>query len=209
MRILCIGDSNTWGYVPALGTRRENRWTKILAAAMPEHEIIEEGYSGRTLLAPDYEGRQRCGMDYLKMLLMSHKPVDCVVVMLGTNDLKRMYGFTAGYLARGMQEYLRVILNPYQWEGFSVPRVLVVSPIHLGDDLPRREGDTGIFDENSVRQSKALAGALKPICTAYGAAFMDAAEYASPSDEDCIHMDEENHRALARGIEEKLCSMLE
>ena len=207
MRILCIGDSNTWGYVPALGTRRENRWTKILAAAMPEHEIIEEGYSGRTLLAPDYENRQRCGLDYLKMLLMSHKPVDCVVVMLGTNDLKRMYGFTAGYLARGMQEYLRVILNPYQWEGFSVPKVLVVSPILLGEDLPRREGPYGIWDENSVLQARGLAGAIAPICTQYGAEFLDAAQFAQPSEVDCIHMDQENHARQAQVIFEKLLQM--
>lgn len=209
MRILCIGDSNTWGYVPATGARHENRWTRVLAAAMADHEIIEEGYSGRTLIAPDYEQRQRCGLDCLKMLLMSHKPVDCVVLMLGTNDLKRIFGFTAGYLALGMKEYLRVILNPYQWEGFAVPKVLVVSPIHLGEELALREGESGIFDANSVLQSRALAGELKKVCADYGVEFLDAADHASPSDADCIHMDEENHRALARGIEKKLRSMLE
>lgn len=208
MRILCIGDSNTWGYVPAIGARHENRWTKVLSRRLPDWEIIEEGYSGRTLMAPEYEQRQRCGIEYLKMLLMSHKPVDCVVLMLGTNDLKRFYGFTAGYLARGMQEYLKIILNPYQWEGFSVPRVLVVSPIHLGANLARREGPYGIFDENSILQSRALAGELKAVSEAYGADFLDAADYAEASDADCIHMDEENHRALALGIEGKLRAML-
>lgn len=209
MRILCIGDSNTWGYVPGLGTRHENRWTRILSRRRPDWEIIEEGYSGRTLIAPDYEQRQRCGIENLKMLLMSHRPVDCVVLMLGTNDLKSCYGFTVQNLARGMQEYLRIILNPYQWEGFAVPRVLVVSPIHIGEQRIRQEGPYGVFNENSVAQSRALAGALKSVCDAYGVDFMDAADHAGPSGVDCIHMDEENHRALARGIEEKLCSMLE
>ena len=68
MRILCIGDSNTWGYIPGSGQRHENRWTRVLAARAPEWEIVEEGYSGRTLTAPDYEQRQRCGMESLKML---------------------------------------------------------------------------------------------------------------------------------------------
>ena len=44
MRILCIGDSNTWGYNPVNGQRYERRWTKVLAELMPENEIIEERY---------------------------------------------------------------------------------------------------------------------------------------------------------------------
>lgn len=207
MRILCIGDSNTWGYVPGTGARHAHRWTRVLAGLMPQAEIIEEGYSGRTLTAPDLERRERCGMDYLKMLLMSHKPVDCVVLMLGTNDLKSFYHASAHSIANGIREYLKVILNPYQWEGFSVPKVLVVSPILLGEDLPRREGPYGIWDENSVLQARGLAGAIAPICAQYGAEFLDAAQFAQPSEVDCIHMDQENHARLAQVIFEKLLQM--
>ena len=179
-----------------------------MAARAPEWEIVEEGYSGRTLTAPDYEQRQRCGMESLKMLLMSHRPVDCVVLMLGTNDLKRRYHASAGDLAAGLREYLKTILNPFQWEGFAVPKVLVVSPIFLGEDLPAREGPYGIWDENSVLQSRGMAGAMETVCREYGVGFLDGAETASPSDVDCIHMDEENHRRLGLAVEEKLRGIL-
>lgn len=207
MRILCIGDSNTWGYIPGTGQRHERRWTKVLGQLMPRAEIIEEGYSGRTLTSPDFEQRQRCGMESLKMLLMSHKPVDCVILMLGTNDLKSRYHVSAGAIANGIREYLKIILNPYQWEGFTVPKVLALSPILLGDDLPAREGPFGIWDDNSILQSNGLAGAIAAVCAEYGVEFLDAARFARPSEVDCIHMDEENHEKLAQGIFEKLLQM--
>ena len=60
MRILCIGDSNTWGYNPENGWRHENRWTKVLQKLMPENEIVEEGMNGRTLLSVDPFIKERC-----------------------------------------------------------------------------------------------------------------------------------------------------
>lgn len=76
MRILCIGDSNTWGYNPENGWRYQKRWTRVLGDLMPEHEIVEEGMNGRTLLTVDPFMQERCGIAGLKMLLMSHKPID-------------------------------------------------------------------------------------------------------------------------------------
>ena len=70
MRILCIGDSNTWGYNPVNGQRFEKRWTKVLSELMPENEIIEEGLNGRTLTSVDPVFKERCGIKGLKMLLM-------------------------------------------------------------------------------------------------------------------------------------------
>ena len=61
MRILCIGDSNTWGYNPVNGRRFEKRWPKILGEMMPDSEIIEEGLCGRTVISRDDEQPERCG----------------------------------------------------------------------------------------------------------------------------------------------------
>jgi lysophospholipase L1-like esterase len=105
MRILCIGDSNTWGYNPENGSRFEKRWTKVLASYMPEHEIIEEGLNGRTLLSQDIYVKERCGIDGLKMLLLSHRPIDCVIIMLGTNELKNCFKCSADYIANGVEEF--------------------------------------------------------------------------------------------------------
>lgn len=62
MRILCIGDSNTWKYNPKNCLRFQKRWTKILSGLLPNDEIIEEGLNGRTLTSKDPHVKERCGI---------------------------------------------------------------------------------------------------------------------------------------------------
>lgn len=204
MRILCIGDSNTWGYNPKNGQRLERRWTRLLGEMLPEDEIVEEGLCGRTLISMDREKRERCGIDSLNVLLMSHMPVDLVLVMLGTNELKTVFHTNARFIARGVREFIRTIKNPFLWEKAYIPRVLVISPILLRDDIREREEFYTGFDENSIEQSGHMAEEIGKVCETYGVDFMNAADYAKASGIDGIHMDEENHRKLAEAICRKI-----
>ncbi len=208
MRILCIGDSNTWGYNPLNGLRFEKRWTKVLAELMPENEIIEEGLNGRTLLSVDPEIKERCGITGLKMLLMSHKPIDCVVVMLGTNELKKFFPANAEYIAEGVREFIKIILASTLWERFYIPKLLIVSPVLIGKELIKNEDAFGDFDENSVIQSKRMAEAISAVCSEFHVDFMNAADYAKASLVDNVHMDEENHEKLAEAMNAKLREIL-
>ena len=89
--VVCFGDSNTWGYVPGSNGERftlEVRWPARLQAALgQEWAVIAEGPSGRTATVerPDSEGRN--GLPYLLPCLLSHAPVDALVIFLGTNDV--------------------------------------------------------------------------------------------------------------------------
>ena len=208
MRILCIGDSNTWGYNPLNGLRFEKRWTKVLAELMPENEIIEEGLNGRTLLSVDPEIKERCGITGLKMLLMSHKPIDCVVVMLGTNELKKFFPANAEYIAEGVREFIKTILEPTLWERFYIPKLLIVSPVLIGKEFIKNEDAFGDFDENSVIQSKRMAEAISAVCSEFYVDFMNAADYAKASLVDNVHMDEENHEKFAEAMNAKLREIL-
>ncbi|MBQ4523226.1 MAG: GDSL family lipase [Lachnospiraceae bacterium] len=209
MRILCIGDSNTWGYNPTNGQRYKRRWTKVLVGLMPENEIVEEGLNGRTLLSADPVIKERCGITGLKMLLMSHKPVDYVVVMLGTNEMKKFFECSADYVAKGIREFIEVIQNPEIWQRFQVPKLLIISPVLIREELLENGDVFGEFDENSVLQSKCLARAIEKVCREYKVEFMNAADYAEASLVDYIHMDEENHRKLAEAVNFKLREMFE
>ncbi len=204
MRILCIGDSNTWGYNPENGQRFTGRWTKVLASLMPEHDIIEEGLNGRTLLSEDPYIKERLGIASLKMLLLSHRPVDVVVIMLGTNDLKSFFPCSVDYIAKGIAQFIEVTFEPMIWERFTVPKLLVVSPVHIREDVVKNGGAFGEFDMESVVQSKQMAPAIEAVCAKYGVNFMDAAKFAEASLIDGVHMDEENHAKLACVIAEKL-----
>jgi len=102
-RVLCYGDSNTWGYDPA--TRRrfapDFRWTGVLANRLgPDHLVIEEGLNGRTTRWDDPIEPGRNGLALLRPCLDTHEPLDLVIVMLGTNDLKRRFNVTASDIAR-------------------------------------------------------------------------------------------------------------
>lgn len=209
MRILCIGDSNTWGYNPENGWRHENRWTKVLQKLMPENEIVEEGMNGRTLLSVDPFIKERCGIMGLKMLLMSHKPIDCVVVMLGTNELKNSFECSADYVAKGIEEFIKVILDKVLWDRFSVPRLLVVSPVLIREELIVNGDVFGGYDEKSVFESQRMARAIESVCQRYDVDFMNAADFAVASLVDNLHMDEENHGKLAVAINEKIGEMFD
>lgn len=207
MRILCIGDSNTWGYDPESGWRHQNRWTKVLQKLMPEHEIVEEGMNGRTLLSVDPFMKERCGIAGLKMLLMSHKPIDLVVVMLGTNELKTSFECSAEFVAKGIEEYIKVIGDKVMWDRFDVPRLLVVSPVLIREELIVNGDVFGGYDEKSVRESQRMAGAMEVVCNKYNVDFMNAADYAVASLVDNLHMDEENHEKLAAALCGKIGEM--
>ena len=208
MRILCIGDSNTWGYNPMNGRRYERRWTKVLGELMPEHEIVEEGLNGRTVLSMDPIVKERCGITGLSMLLMSHKPVDYVVVMLGTNEMKKYFKCNANYVAKGIGEFIKVIQTQEVWRRFEIPKTLIVSPILIRDEIINNGDIFGEYDENSVIQSKLLASAVSDVCREYKVDFLNAADYAQASTYDCIHMDEENHQKLAEAIFSKLKELI-
>ena len=139
MRILCIGDSNTWGFDPADRTRQDRRWTRLLRTWLKEDEIIEEGCNGRTFAFEDPFTPGRCGLAALPTLLMSHDPIDLVIVMLGTNDLKVQFHANAAAIARGARSFVRTISDPNLYT-YGVPSILIVSPILLHEKIEELEG---------------------------------------------------------------------
>ena len=89
--ILCFGDSNTWGYEPLVARRypADVRWPGVLQNSLgSDYRVIEEGLNGRTTFINEDERPLRSGSDVLPIILESHRPLNLVVVMLGTNDLK-------------------------------------------------------------------------------------------------------------------------
>ena len=94
MNILCFGDSNTWGYKPdKTGRFDENtRWTALLQKKLgPEYHIIEEGLCGRTTVFQDELREGRRGLDLIGVTVEMHNPIDLMIIMLGTNDLKNRF----------------------------------------------------------------------------------------------------------------------
>ena len=205
-QILCFGDSNTYGLIPGTKDRYDwdTRWSGTDRAAAVGGWLPH--CRGRTVRTDDgfddplRDGRR--GTELLSVILETHKPVDVVVLMLGTNDCKTMYDTSAEVIGRGVERLLDQIRS-------STPdsKILLMSPIALGEGV----GEAGYdpeFDESSVAVSKRLPEVYRRIAHERGISFLAASAYAKPSEEDREHMNEEGHAALAEAVYAKLKEML-
>lgn len=201
-QFLCFGDSNTYGLIPGSKDRYEwsKRWTGQLEEEIRPHgyRIIEEGLCGRTSVFEDELRTGRRGADFLPAILETHRPLDGIILMLGTNDCKRVYGASAEVIGKGIEKLLLQIRadDPAQ-------KVLLISPILLAERV-WEEGFDPEFDEKGVETSRRLKGIYKELAKKYGCAFLAASDYAGPSEIDREHLDEAGHHQLARAISQKL-----
>jgi lysophospholipase L1-like esterase len=196
--ILCYGDSNTHGTAPLPvpgGMDRHpqgRRWPDVLAAGLGEaHAVIAEGLPGRTTVHDDpVEGGMRNGATVLPAVLHSHRPVDLLILMLGTNDLKTRFSVTAWEIARSTE---RLVLMA-RAEGV-VRDILVMAP------APVRETGTlaEVFAGAEARQA-GLTEHLRAVADRQGAGFFDAGAHVTVSGLDGVHWAAEDHVTLGRAL---------
>ncbi|MDD4371518.1 MAG: SGNH/GDSL hydrolase family protein [Anaerostipes sp.] len=212
--IVCFGDSNTYGYNPHTGFRYdyEVRWPGVLQKMVKEDaRVIEEGLNGRTTCFDDVIRPGRIGLEYLDPCLHSHGPVDLVILMLGTNDLKVRFGLTPITIGKAVECLIKKILEitPQKREDGKPADILLVSPIHIGDNVAQIPAGEEMGFERALEYSKRLAPIYEEYAKAYGIDFLDAAKYAKPSQVDACHMEPESHGSLGRAIGEKVKEILE
>ncbi|MCR4594511.1 MAG: arylesterase [Clostridiales bacterium] len=199
--LLCFGDSNTWGLIPKTGSRYPDniRWTGILQEKLRQDDIhlIEEGLCGRTTAFDEGRFDRRNGLKSLPAILKRHSP-DAVVIMLGTNDCKTVYKLSAEKIAEGLERCIDEILK-----FVTADKVLIVSPIYLGDNVWKQEYDPE-FDKHSVKLSHELFGEYMKIAEKKGAGIINAADYVYPSNVDQEHFTAEGHRDFAEMLYETL-----
>ena len=200
INILCFGDSNTFGTNPKGGRHSWNvRWPGRLQVLLgPDYYVIEEGLGGRTTIWEDPLEPNRCGIKALPIALLSHKPLDMVILSLGTNDCKAFFNASPRVIAAGMERLCSDVLSFDYGPGYKIPKILIVSPIHIGTDLEHCPYFS--FDETSPAKSMALAPLYKQVADNHSCLFLDASQVAQPSPVDQLHMDAKSHAALAESL---------
>ena len=208
--ILCYGDSNTWGCVPIVGEEPADRlgpverWPGVLRAELGDgHWIVEEGLPGRTTVFDDPLEPHRNGRSFLLPCLLSHRPLDLVVVMLGTNDLKARIGVSARDIAAGAGMLVDEIARSESGRDRGAPRVLLVCPPPLG----RLESFAEEFD-GGREKSLALAEHYAAAARERGCELLDAGGVIRTSDVDGIHLDAREHDKLGRAVAERARALL-
>ncbi len=207
-RIICFGDSNTWGYDPETRTRydEKTRWPMAMQMLLgDDYQIIEEGQNGRTIASEDpWEWGNKKGMDYVLPMVESHHPFDLLIIMLGSNDLKAKFHLPAGDIAGGLQNMLMKIKSFMKYKCGAQPQILVVSPIYIGGNIEASPLAEFMEGQISVEKSKQLAGWYKLVAEQFDCAFMDASDFASPSPMDALHLTAKEHRKLAEAMADKV-----
>lgn len=205
--ILCYGDSNTYGYDPDTGKRHDRniRWTGRLQKILGDHyNVIEEGCNGRTTDYALPEEPWRNGMTTIHACIYTHKPVDLVILMLGTNDLKDAFHAEAEDIAGNIRKYLELIHSFTKEKQEHPAEILLMAPACLGKGISVTSPFSGEFSEASRQKSLKLAELYRKAAEEAGCMFLNASDYVKVSDADSLHLDNEAHYALAHAIAEKI-----
>lgn len=204
--VLCYGDSNTFGAAtvdrPDGRYGPDERWPGVVAAQLGGGwRVIEEGLNGRTTVRDDpIEGAFRNGKSYLLPCLLTHMPLDAVVIMLGTNDLKARFNIPTSEIAAGVGVLAGIVQQAEVGPGGSVPEILVVAPPPVLAEIPfHGEMFAGAYDKALQFADKYAAMAKEA-----GIHFLDAGSVVTSSRYDGFHLDPEAHRALGEAVAGKL-----
>lgn len=199
--ILCYGDSLTWGYDPLTGNRiaSDKRWPGVLRQILGhEYVIIEEGLNGRTTVWDDpLHGGYKNGKKYLIPCLASHRPIELVILFLGTNDLKMRFSLSAAEIAQGIRVLVNIILKSESGICGSSPKILLVAPPHI-TELSYFAPEF----ESGKTKSRQLGDYYSQVAEEYGCSFLDSSKVVVASDIDGIHLDSAEHVKLGYKIAE-------
>ena len=206
--VVCFGDSNTHGADPVTLARfpREVRWPGVLRAELDgAAEVIEEGLNGRTTLWDDPFTDGRNGRPYLLPCLQSHAPVDVLVLMLGTNDLKTIFA-TAGERDRGGRGGARgprpgVRDRPRRWPATRAG----------GGAAPARRDHRavrGLGVRRGAGGQRQLPRLYRVVAETQGVAFLDASVLVEGDPADGVHLDPAGHGILGRAVADAVREML-
>lgn len=194
--ILCYGDSNTWGYTPGTGERFSStqRWPCILQQSLGKtFHIIEAGLNGRTTVFDDPGKDGRNGLAGLGPLLKSCPPLDLVILMLGTNDLKHHLGVSAVETARGIERLVEEIELRSAGLKPESTQILIISP--PGIETSSQSQDP-LF-RGALEKMREFPRLFAEVANNKACHFLDAAQFVNPSPIDGVHLDAEGHACLA------------
>ena len=199
--ILAFGDSLTWGFIAGTFERHpfEVRWPNVLAAGLDgKARVIEEGHNGRTTVFDDpttFDDRN--GSRALPMLLSSHTPLDLVIILLGTNDIKFANRCRAFDASMGMGRLVQIVQTFPFLEWAPKPEVLIVAPPAL---VPTSDEWFNDLWGHAIAESKLFGKHYARVAEEMGVHFFDAGSVAIADKTDGGHLDAANTKAIGTAL---------
>lgn len=211
-RILVFGDSNSYGFDPVTGLSGGRfdetvRWPRVMETLLGKgYRVIEDAVNGRTTAFDDPIREHRNGVKCIDRCFASSSPIDMVIVMLGTNDLKTIFSAKPLVVMRGLMVVIEKILASKAAYG-EAPKVLIAAPIDIGENILNTQmGD--FYEIEAVEYAKQLRPYYEKLAKDMGVEYIDAGLYGKPCELDCIHMDKESHAKVAEAMAKKVKEMI-
>ncbi|MFN3606406.1 MAG: GDSL-type esterase/lipase family protein [Cypionkella sp.] len=207
--VMTFGDSNTYGTPPIVdmndNTRFDTatRWPPLMARAAGV-DLVEAGLPGRTTMWDDpVMGAHMNGQMGLKMALESHGPLDVLVIMLGTNDVKARFTAAAQQVQGGMSSLLDIAQHRVMQQRHGGFQILIIAPPPVLEQGPIRHEFFG-----GAARSAQLGALYADLARARDVHFMDAGAHIAVSPVDGVHFDAPAHSTLAAAIAAKVRDIL-
>lgn len=198
-KILCFGDSNTYGYIPQSGKRydKNTRWTGVLQnLSGEEYSVIEAGCNNRTCFCDNPDGVIFTGYKCISQYLT--EDLDYIILFIGINDTQFVYDASLAELQSGLENLLNLIYS-------KVPQVKVVllAPPRLNENILNTHFSF-MFDKTSIEKSSRLAEIYKNVALKFNCDFIDLNKIIEVSKKDGLHLEPDAHKKIAENVYEKL-----
>jgi lysophospholipase L1-like esterase len=206
IRILCYGDSNTYGFDAEDGSRFSQgvRWPTVMATALGEEaHVIEEGYNGRTIFDVSPFDDMLNGTAYLPGCINRYNPLDVIILYLGINDLFLSRQFTVKRIAEGLMSLVSICQERSKNRTGDSADVLIIAPPPVNAATAYRD-----YYASEIESSMQFAQEYERVAQTYKCLFLDAGSAIQAVELDGVHIDALNHKKLgifvAEFLKEKL-----
>lgn len=200
-KVLCFGDSNTWGYVPGSAKRYNEsiRWTSLLQNLLgKDYEIVEAGCCNRTCFIDNPDGVEQTGYKVLPKYL--DETFILIILSLGINDIQSCFNPSLDEIKTGLEQLINITKTTC-----PSSKILVISPARLSKSIEtiyfRNQ-----FDDMAIEKSKHFAKIYEEIVKENNCLFFDWDKIIEVSDIDGLHFTPESHKKIAYALYDFLCS---
>ena len=191
-KILCYGDSNTFGFNPKDGSRFDanTRWVSLLQKNLgPGYEVIDEGMCNRTGFVENPDGFIFSGSKHFQQLIGNLENIDILILWIGTNDLMFQYNIDFETIENGLKNLIELAKT-------KAEKIVIIPPVILKENILNSYFGN-MFDETSIEKSKSVGRIYKKLAKTNNCVYFDVNEFAKPSDYDGLHFDKASHKIIA------------
>ncbi len=198
-KILCYGDSNTFGFIPENCKRydKDSRWSGILSEILKEnYQVIEEGMNNRTGFFKNPEGLKQSGGEYLSVFLQNHRNLDICIISLGTNDAQFFYNLDENSTKNGLQNLIDSVR-----EVNIKTNIIIVPPVKITENI-LHSGFSMMFNRESIDKINKVFPIFEQTAKENNCLYFDFNQITSPAQKDGLHYTKESHTIIANKLAE-------